>query len=321
MTESPKAKGLSFAKFLETLPAAERELANEKNRELATKQHKEFKAKFAEGLCWHCGKALTTFDEAEPCPHWLLKPDGFEKKHMEALAAKFSWEVLDNFLRWVANEEVFAQNINDLPDEGTGKLVEVTIKYKNLQWSFSCAPNDLGGHEGGGELSKQPHYHFQMFVDGKPFIRYNDFHLPLHVMDIGFLEFKRANPKAVKRIVGGAGMAEILHEANLENIVNHTVSGSEADADKAPFQMDTLIFAEPGNPMKGEDIQKMFLDARAKGITVAKKAREMPNVRVETYVSAGPGVIEQTVRSGRGRAKKALRDQDRTWREQQKRNA
>src|SRR5690348_10353921 len=105
MTETAKAKGLSFAKLLETLPAKTRALANDENRTLAAEQHKEFQAKFAEGLCWHCGKVLTWFDEAEPCPHWLLKPEGFEKEDMEILAAKFSWEVLDNFLRWVANEE------------------------------------------------------------------------------------------------------------------------------------------------------------------------------------------------------------------------
>jgi hypothetical protein len=73
-------------------------------------------------------------------------------------------------VRWVANEEAFAKNINDLADEGTGKLVELTVKYKNLEWSFSCGAPDLAGHVGGGEPSKAPHWHFQMYVDGKPFV-------------------------------------------------------------------------------------------------------------------------------------------------------
>jgi hypothetical protein len=59
------------------------------------------------------------------------------------------------------------ENINDLADEGTGKLVELTIKYKNLQWSFSCSDNDLSGHDGGGEQSTRPHWHFQVFVDDR----------------------------------------------------------------------------------------------------------------------------------------------------------
>jgi hypothetical protein len=319
MSPSDRERGLSFAKFLETMPPEDRERVNQTNRELAAKEHKDFKEKFAKGICFHCGKPITSFDAAEPCPHWLLKPDDFEKKHMEMLAEKFGWQVLDNFLRWVANEEVYAQNINDLIDEGTGKIAEVTIKYKNLQWSFSCAGNDLSGHEGGDELSKRPHYHFQMLINDKPFIRYNDFHLPLHAMDIGFLEAKRANPKLQKRIVGGAGMAEMLHEQNLENIVEHVRSDDGGDDATAPFKMDTIIFAEPGKPMKGEDIQKMMLDARAEGVTFAKKAREMKDVCVTTFVSGGPGVTEQKVRSGRGRAKKQLRAQDRAWREDQKR--
>jgi hypothetical protein len=38
------------------------------------------------------------------------------------------------------------RNINDLADEGTGKIVELTIKYKNLAWSLSCGANDLCAH-------------------------------------------------------------------------------------------------------------------------------------------------------------------------------
>jgi hypothetical protein len=319
MTITPGEHGLRIAKAIETMPSELRERTNQANRELAAKQHKEFQEKFAKGECFHCGRSLTSFDAGEPCPHWLLKPAGFAKKHLELLAERHSWEILDNFLRWVANEEVFAQNINDLVDEGTGKILEVTIKYKNLQWSFSCAGNDLSGHDGGGEQSKRPHYHLQMFVDDKPFIRYNDFHLPLHSMDIGFLEAKRSNPKLIKRISGGAGMAEILHEGSVEHIVNHVRSDEGRDQSTAPFKIDTLVFAEPGTTMKGEDIHRMMEEAKAQGVTFAKKARDLKNVRVTTVVSPGPRVIEQKVRSGRGRGKKPVRDQDRAWREQQKR--
>jgi hypothetical protein len=31
---------------------------------------------------------------ANPCRHWLLKPDGFRKEHFELLAKKHSWSVL-----------------------------------------------------------------------------------------------------------------------------------------------------------------------------------------------------------------------------------
>lgn len=168
------------------LPREEIARVNALNRKKATEEHREFSEAFNAGRCSFCGDALTSFDPAKPCRHWLLRPDGVRKEHIELIAAKFSWGILENYLRWVANEEAFAQNINDLADEGTGKLVEMTIKYKNLQWSFSCGATDLAGHEGGGEHSKGPHWHFQMYVDGKPFVRYNDFHLPLSESEPGF---------------------------------------------------------------------------------------------------------------------------------------
>src|SRR5262249_38377489 len=149
---------------------------------------------------------------------------------------------LEYYLRWVANEEAFAKNINDLSDEGTGKLVELTISYKNLEWSFSCGANDLSGHEGGGEHSKRPHYPFQMYVDGKPFIRYNDFHLPLSDRDFGFLEFMRQNPgKVRRRLPRGAGMNEVLDEENLEHLVRTARSGT--DDESAAIKVNTLIMA------------------------------------------------------------------------------
>jgi hypothetical protein len=156
MTDNVRKRSLAFAKVLSGLSQEERERANERNRKEALEQHKLFSEKFKAGQCCFCGEPLTAFDATKPCRHWLLKPDGFGKGHFEFLAQKHSLIVLENYLRWVANEEAFAQNINDLADEGTGKIVELTIKYKNLAWSFSCGANDLSGHEGGGALSKQP---------------------------------------------------------------------------------------------------------------------------------------------------------------------
>jgi hypothetical protein len=227
MTDDVRKLGLDFAKFLSGVSPEMRKRVNERSRKEATEQHKVFKEKFKTDQCSFCDAPLTAFDESKPCRHWLLKPEGFSKKHFELLAKEHSWSVLENYLRWVANEEVFAQNINDLADEGTGKLVELTIKHKNIAWSFSCGANDLTGHEGGGEPSKQPHYHFQMYVDGKPFIRYNDFHLPLSVTDIGFLEHMRNNPGNVqKRLAGGAGMGELLDETTLDHIVSMARPGT-----------------------------------------------------------------------------------------------
>jgi hypothetical protein len=248
MAENVQERGLSFAKFLAGVSPEDRARANESNRKEAAEQHKQFSEAFKAGNCSFCSDALTAFDEAKPCQHWLLKPEGFGKQHFEQLAEKHSLTELEHYLRWVANEEAFAKNINDLADEGTGKLVELTIKYKNLEWSFSCGATDLSGHEGGGEHSKRPHYHFQMYVDGKPLIRYNDFHLPLSETDVGFLEYMRANPgKVKKRLAGGAGMSEVLDESVLEQVVTMARSGTtDEEVESAPIKLDTFISAEPG---------------------------------------------------------------------------
>jgi hypothetical protein len=321
MSKNAREQGTSFAKFLADVSPEDHARMNSLNRQEAQNQHRLFTEAFKAGNCSFCQGALTSFDRAKPCRHWLLKPDGFRKEDFELLAAQHSWGVLENYLRWVANEEAFAKNINDLADEGTGKLVELTIKYKNIEWSFSCGAGDLDGHEGGGEPSKQPHYHFQMYVDGKPFIRYNDFHLPLSGEDAGLLQFKRDNPGKVKvRLAGGAGMDELLDKSNLDHIVTMARSGTtDEDAENAPISIDTMILADPGKSIRGEDIYNLIQAAKAEGVTMSSKMRELKGVSIKTMVSPGPGVVYQATRSGRKRGNNVLRAQDRAWREQQKR--
>jgi hypothetical protein len=324
MMKSTRERAQSFAQFMASLPPEEIARVNELNRKDAAEQHKKFSESFKAGQCSFCGNALTAFDAAKPCRHWLLKPEGVRKEHIEQIAAQFSWGILENYLRWVANEEAFAKNINDLADEGTGKLLELTIKYKNLEWSFSCGESDLTGHDGGGEHSKQPHWHFQMYVDGNPFVRYNDFHLPLSEADAGFLEFMLANPgKVRRRLAGGAGMNEVLNESMLDQLVTMGRSGTtEDETESAPIKLDTIIMAEPGKTISGEDIHNLIQQAQAEGVTATSKLRGLKNVSVQTFLSPGPGVVRQAPRSGRKRrGDPQFRLQDRAWRERQKRES
>ena len=303
------------------LPREEIARVNELNRREALDQHKAFRGAFTAGSCSFCGDTLASFDAADPCRHWLLKPEGVRKDHIELLATRLSWGILENYVRWAANEEAFAQNINDLADEGTGKLLELTVKYRNLEWSFSCGVRDLAGHDGAGEHSKVPHWHFQMYVDGRPFVRYNDYHLPLSEEDAGFLESLRTHPgKVHRRLAGGAGMNEVFHESMLEELVTKDRSGAgEEEARSAPIKLDTIVMADPGTSIRGEDIYNLIQAARAEGVTVTSKMRDLKNAKVQTMVSPGPGVVRQAPRSGRKRRRdkdNILRDRD--WREQQK---
>lgn len=106
--ESTRERAQSFAKFMSRLPPEEIARVNELNRKEATEQHKQFREAFKAGRCSFCGDALTAFDATKPCRHWFLKPEGTRKEHIEQVDTQLSWDVLENYLRWVANEETFA---------------------------------------------------------------------------------------------------------------------------------------------------------------------------------------------------------------------
>jgi hypothetical protein len=319
-----RQRGLEYAKYLAARSPEEQQRLNERARRQGGEEHKAFREKFQAGQCWVCGEALSAFNPTKPCPHWLLKPNGIGKEHFELITQKYSLIRLEHYLRWIANEEAFAKNINDLADEGSGKLVELTIKYKNLQWSFSCSASDLSGHDGGGGHSKRPHWHFQMYVDDMPFIRYNDFHLALSDEDAGLLEHIRSNPgKVRRRFAGGTSMGDLLNTSTLEQVVATGRSAvKEDEAKAAPIELSTMIVADPGETINGEDIYNLIQAAKAENVTVTSKLRGLQGVSVTTVVSPGAGVVAQSVRSGGRKRKRSdpLQAQvDREWRERLKR--
>ena len=135
---------------------------NQKKRAHAEAEHRKFAEHFHVGKCSICGNELTSFNMGQPCVHWLLVPLGFTKSRFMDVADKFDLFQIQIFLRWVANEDAFARNINDFSDEGTGKLIELTIRTRDWEWAFSCGEGDFIGHKSESEASQRPHYHFQM---------------------------------------------------------------------------------------------------------------------------------------------------------------
>jgi hypothetical protein len=132
-----KEEGQRFADFLSSAPQTLIDEGNLVQRAEADSEHREFKEAYDQGKCYLCRDTLTSFNETNPCAHWLLNPVGFrKKKHFLMVTEKYGFHQLQGFLRWVGKEDHFLGNINDLPDEGTGKLREVTIRYKDFEWSF-----------------------------------------------------------------------------------------------------------------------------------------------------------------------------------------
>lgn len=267
------------------------------DKETAHADHRAFQEHYRKGVCFACGSSLTTFDQSRPCVHWYLNPIGFTKKHVPVVAAAFGLFQTQLFMRWVANEEGFARNINDLKDEGAGRLVELTIRYRDCEWSISCSDSDFRGHEGAGPQASKPHYHMQFRFKKQSFVKFNDFHLPLHKDDLEAVGLLKADPEASLNFAGGQGIADLFATVPAEEIIKLGVAqGEEADA---LLSMDTIIMADPGKTLRGDDLANLFERARKQGVTVSSLVSELKDASSTTIITPGPGVVEQAIRGGR----------------------
>jgi hypothetical protein len=285
---------------LQSMSAEERDHISHQNVERTMEEYKEFLAAFQAQECYICGRPLSSFSKKLPCLHWLLKPKGFKKNDFPAVAEKFGFFPVQTYLRWVANTQAFAKNINDLAEEGTGaKLIEMTIRYRDLEWSFSCAPSDYEGHQT-SQHAKYPHYHFQMRIGWRPFIDYSDFHVPFHEGDVLSLEAKRRLPEMVRhKFPHGEGMSEVLNDETAAALVAHGLAADNED--DASLKLDTIVMADEGTTIRGEDLYNIIQEAKAKGVTVASLMHKLKNAKTQVIVTPGPGVVEQAPRAGRNK--------------------
>jgi len=237
MCADVNSKAADFAKFIEQMSPEERDQIAACEYRSSEMEHQEFAAAFQRGDCYICGDKISDFNKKRPCIHWLLKPKGFKKKNFRAVADRFGVFQIQSYLRWVANQQGFAKHINDLPSEGA-KVLELTIRYENLEWSFSCSESDLNGH-GTTQHSKYPHYHFQMRVNQLPFIDYTDFHIHLKEEELLQLGVRKLLPNLVKHSFPfGEGMSEYVNANTVEALVKH--SSSTVDIGDAPLRFDTI---------------------------------------------------------------------------------
>ena len=291
-------EGEDFAKFLRQMSPEERDRVSELNIRQSEAEYQSFVEAFRKGNCYICMRPVVSFSRKLPCVHWLLKPKGFKKHDFPAVASRFGFFQIQSYLRWVANQQGFAKHINDLPEEGTGtKLFEVTIRYRNLEWSLSCAESDYVGHQT-SQHAKYPHYHFQMRIDRRPFINFSDYHVPFKKFDVLNIEAKRRLPDEVRhRFLHGEGMGDVLNDETVEELVKR--SGRTDATDDASLHIETLAMADKGTTIRGEDLYELIQEAKAKGVTLASLMHQVPNVSTRVLVAPGPGVVEQAPRAGR----------------------
>jgi len=288
ITEIEK-RNAELNKFLESFSDEE---LSERNKKEAVKTEADFIAlrdALAIGKCSLCGYPITQFSEKKPCLHWLLKTKGFKKRHFPLLFEKYCFHRMDAYLRWVANTDVPLKNINDLVEEKTSsKKIELTIRYKNLEWSFSCSESDYRGHKDKHE-GKMPHYHFQMKIDDRVVINYGGFHIPFNDEDFfGFSISEGKISKLAYKHIHGAGMQELLDNFSPDELLDQMIRAENYD--DAQLHTSTLVEAAPGTTMSGTDIANLYKEHKETGVPMAKLIRKLPNVKVMSVISPGPGV-------------------------------
>jgi len=280
------------------------EQINKQFYEQNEKDFHEFKNSVRKGQCWLCKDGLSTFDETKPCPHWLLMPAGFRKKHVKHVLNGFSYDVIEGFLRWYVNAgDAPFRSINDIEGEHDPSFIRAfTIKDDKLEWSFSFAKGCLQGQDGHG-----PHYHFQMRVDDRPFFNYSNYHIKLSSNDLQMLKVQTGeHPDIVFDDRYAMGMEGIMTKVDPKFLMQSLKTTD--DEANAMFHMQTMVVAEPGTEISGDDIADLIEESRRTGVPMAQLVKRISNVRASVFIEPGDAVPKAAQRK-KVRTKKQSDDQ------------
>ncbi len=259
--------------------------------------HELFQKDFENGFCSFCQKPLKNFNRERPCFHWFLKPTSIKKSDIEGVLKKIGFFKVNIYLRWVANSEQPLVNINDFESDDKSKIIEESIIWKRLKWSFSCSKTDFQGHVG-KQAASHPHFHFAMSQDGRPFISLNNFHIPFTENDLKIFEIDQQNSNKLGHFGKGSAGINSFFEGlkdgeNLKRFLSS--SNPPKDPQKAQVRMSTLIMPEEGKTISGEDIRKIYKKAEEENTSVAyqiSKADALANAEKTTYITPGDAVPE-----------------------------
>jgi len=280
--------------FFRSLTPEQVKEGNRRGHEEYERQVAAFRAAYALGKCYLCGDAFDQKRSSAPCTHWLLRRFRFKKYDFPTVFREYDYHNIAAYLRWCANEEAPLRNINDLTQEKPArKIISFTIRWKNIEWTFECSENDLRGH--GGPHSSFPHYHFQMRIDGRQFINFNDFHVPLSEHDIFNLSL-RGEPWIHHSFgAAGSGMQAAL-AVDPEEALEHTTTTSNED--EAVYHFSTTI--EAGDqPLSGEELHDIIEEAKRtkKLIAYVAQQRLQGRARVQTVIAPSESIPDIAART------------------------
>jgi len=287
-------KDKDIRKFIESIPQEEIMKRNKLQLENTWKVYQEFIKALNENKCFLCGSQMDSFNAARPCFHWFTYPKGIKKKYFKKyLKAPLSFFHLESYFRWLANSENPYRNINDLKSETSANAyLETTIKYRNIEWAFSIGHTDKEGHLS-SQTSNIPHYHLQMKVNNRVFIKFNDFHIRFTDEDLFTFELlEQAGDKIIFAHLFGEGAGIIEEEKNLEWIDSlMTITDNE---ETALFERQTMIEAPEGKTIPGELVQKAMRESKETGEPMDRILQKyLSDAKFLTIISPGKGVPEK----------------------------
>lgn len=293
-------KDKDLRKFIESIPQEEVDRQTRLQAENNASVYKEFTDGLKIGKCFLCSGQMNSFEEGRPCFHWFTYPTGIKKKPFESyLKNAIGFFQLDSYFRWLANTEKPIANINDLKDETSStSYIETTYKYKNIEWAFSIGHTDKEGHPN-AQVGSIPHYHIQMKVDDRIFLKFNDFHIPFSDGDLFTISMLDQAPDKVK--LGhsyGHGIGILEDEENLD-LIDDAMTITD-DIENAPFNRQTLIEAPEGQTISGEIIQQAIEESKRTKKPIGKiLQRLLSDAKITTILTPGDGIPKMTKRSGK----------------------
>lgn len=212
-------ENIDFKRSFSTLPQDVVEYLQQQEDRQNLKDFIALKEALQEGKCSLCGKSIDVCDEQSPCFHFLLNPKLKGNSRDALLSKPNSFIQLYTYLAWVANTQQPFFNVNDIiSDIANNRLFESTIRYKNIEWSFSFKQSDFEGHQN-AKIGNLPHYHFHMTVDGRPIAIFNKCHINFIPYD--FLMFEIIKQGAADVDTQFASGLETLKQSVFVNMLSN----------------------------------------------------------------------------------------------------
>jgi hypothetical protein len=291
---------MDFREYLSSLSPEEIQRKNEEQIRENEEIFEDFRNAYLKECCSLCGNKLDYFNKIEKCFHWFLLPTGIRKKDFDNyLIEPVGYFKLESYFRWISTLENPMVNINDLSDEiSESKIKEITIKYKNIEWSLNFGLTDLNGHLD-SKNANFPHFHLQMLVDDKPYIMFNNYHIPFSDEDLFNLKIMTEDKDLVDfRNDFGEGMSFIESPENLAEL--DKILKLSQDENTAPFHTTSMIQMPEGKTMSGEMLQKILAESNETNTLIRHLIPQyFPEATVVTEVSPGKSVPEMKKRTKR----------------------